>query len=142
MLSRLAAGLALAAGPATPLRGKSMKSPSGSRVAVPVTGLQVFWALSALAGLVGVGWPALHAPDAARFLAELQQSWSALTVSADLVLLGVPLIVFAVVEARRLGLPMPWIWAPLAIPLPGAFVIPLFLLIRERALARARLRAG
>ena len=117
-----------------------MKPPSESHVPVPVTGLQIFWALSALLGLLGVFWPALHAPDAAQFLAELQQSWSTLTISADLVLLGIPLIVFAVVEARRLGLPMPWIWAPLAIPLPGAFVIPLFLLIRERALIRARLR--
>lgn len=119
-----------------------MKPPSERRIAVPVTGLQVFWALSALLGLLGVFWPALHAPDAAQFLAELQQSWSALIVSADLVLLGVPLVVFAVVEARRLGLPLPWIWAPLAIPLPGAFVIPLFLLIRERALVRARLQAA
>ena len=117
-----------------------MKPPSESHVPVPVTGLQIFWALSALLGLLGVFWPALHAPDAAQFLAELQQSWSTLTISADLVLLGIPLIVFAVVEARRLGLPMPWIWAPLAIPLPGAFVIPLFLLIRERALIRVRLR--
>ena len=117
-----------------------MNSPSEAGVPVPVTGLQIFWALAALVGLVGVGWPALHAPDLAQFLAELQQSWSALTMSADLVLLGVPMVVFSVVEAYRLGLKLPWIWVPLAVVLPGAFVIPLFLLIRERALIRARLR--
>ena len=31
-----------------------------------------------------------------------------------------------------------WIWAVLAIPLPGAFLIPLFVLLRERALLRAQ----
>lgn len=39
--------------------------------------------------------------------------------------------------ARRLSLRRPWVWAALAIPLPGAFVVPLFLLVRER-----RLRGG
>jgi hypothetical protein len=33
----------------------------------------------------------------------------------------------------------PWIWVLLAIPLPGAFLVPLFFLLRERALIR---RAG
>jgi hypothetical protein len=32
----------------------------------------------------------------------------------------------------------PWLWAALAIPLPGAFLIPLFFLLRERALLRAQ----
>jgi hypothetical protein len=31
----------------------------------------------------------------------------------------------------------PWIWVPLILPLPGAFVIPLFFLLRERTLLAA-----
>lgn len=104
---------------------------------VPLTGIQIFWGLCAALGLLGVGWPAAHAPDAAAFLADLTQSWSSLTVASDLVLLGVPVVVFTVIEARRLNMKLSWIWAPLAIPLPGAFLIPLFFLLRERALLRS-----
>ena len=107
------------------------------RAPIPVTGLQVLWGLCSLVGLFAVGWPAWHAPDAVTFFAELRQSWSALTVSSDLLVLGVAAVAFAVIESRRLGMRLPWIWIPLAIPLPGAFVIPLFLLLRERALLRA-----
>lgn len=60
-------------------------------------------------------------------------------MSVDLVLMAVPVLAFAVIESRRLGIRWPWIWIPLAVPLPGAFVIPLFFLLRERALIRQRL---
>jgi Terpene cyclase DEP1 len=115
-----------------------MPPPRAPRRPVPLTALQILWAAAALIGLVGVYWPALRVTDSAHFLAELGQSWSALTVSADLVLMGVPVVIFAIVESYRLGLRLPWIWAPLTIALPGAFVIPLFLLLRERALLRSR----
>jgi hypothetical protein len=105
---------------------------------IPLTGLQLLWAAAALIGLIGVYWPALKVTDSAHFLTELGQSWSALTVSADLVLMGLPVIIFAIIESYRLGLRLPWIWAPLSILLPGAFVIPLFLLLRERAVLRSR----
>ena len=105
---------------------------------VPVTGLQIFWAVWAAVGLIGVGIPAAHAPDRAVFLADLRQSWSTITVSLDLLLLGLAAVAFTVIESRRLGMRWPWIWVPLAIPLPGAFLIPLFFLLRERALIRAR----
>jgi Terpene cyclase DEP1 len=106
------------------------------RQPIPVTALQIFWGLCAIIGLLGVGWPAWHAPEAKVFFAELGQSWSGITVSSDLLVLGLAAVAFVVIEARRLGMPLPWIWVPLAIPLPGAFLIPLFFLLRERALLR------
>src|SRR5271156_617324 len=106
-----------------------MSATAESRQPVPLTGLQMFWGFWAIVGLLGVGWPAVHAPDVTTFSAELGQSWSAITVSSDLLFLGIPVVAFAVIESRRLGMRLPWIWVPLAIPLPGAFLIPIFLLL-------------
>ena len=36
-------------------------------------------------------------------------------MSVDLVLLAVPVLAFAVIESRRLGMRLPWIWIPLAV---------------------------
>jgi len=115
-----------------------MKPTTSRSRPVPLTGIQVFWAICAAIGLFGVGFPASHAPDAVTFLAELSRDWSTMTVSLDLLLLGLAVVAFAVIESRRLGMQLPWIWIPLAIPLPGAFLIPLFFMLRERALIRMR----
>jgi hypothetical protein len=109
---------------------------------IPVTPLQVFWGVLALIGLVSVGWPALHAPDQATFFTDVTHGWSNLTVSLDLLGLGIAATAFAVIESYRIGMRWPWIWVPLAIPLPGAFLIPLFFLLRERALLRRAGRTG
>jgi len=109
---------------------------SKTDVPVPITAVQVFWAACALIGLIAVGWASSRISGS--FLAEICQSWSATTVALDLLLLGVPVVAFAVIESRRLGMRLPWIWIPLALPLPGAFLIPLFFLLRERALIRQR----
>lgn len=66
----------------------------------------------------------------------LSHSWAALTIALDLLLLGIPVVVFVVIEASRLGMRRPWLWALLAIAIPGAFLVPLFFLCRERALLR------
>jgi hypothetical protein len=107
-----------------------------SGLSVPVTTSQIFWSVLSIVGLIAVGWPALHAPDQATFLAEIMRSWSGITVSLDLLFLGIAATAFAVIESYRVGMRWPWIWVPLAIPLPGAFLIPLFFLLRERALIR------
>ena len=104
---------------------------------IPLTCLQVFWGVLSLIGLIAVGWPALHAPDQATFFADVTHGWSNLTVSLDLLGLGIAATAFAVIESYRVGMRWPWIWVPLAIPLPGAFLVPLFFLLRERALLRA-----
>jgi hypothetical protein len=119
-----------------------MKAAGDTQSSIPVTPVQIFWAVCAVIGLAAVGWPAMHTPDAAAFLAELRRSWSGITVSLDLVGLGIAATSFAVIESRRLGMRLPWIWIPLAIPLPGAALIPLFFLLRERALLRASASAN
>jgi hypothetical protein len=113
------------------------------KASVPITPLQIFWGVLALVGLVMVGLPALHAPDQATFLAAVTGNWSTLTVSLDLLGLGLAATAFAVIQSHRVGMRWPWIWVPLAIPLPGAFLVPLFFLLRERTLLRRSVeRAG
>jgi hypothetical protein len=105
-------------------------------MSVPVTGTQVFWGISAIVGLIVVGWAGLHVGGTAVLLGELSHGWGALTIALDLLFIAIPVVAFMVIEARRLGMRWPWIWVPLIIPLPGAFVIPVFFLLRERALLR------
>ena len=45
--------------------------------------------------------------------------------------------IFMIVEGRRLGMRVPWLYAVAGAVLAIAFTFPLFLLVRERAL-RAR----
>jgi hypothetical protein len=103
---------------------------------MPVTGAQVFWVVCALVGLVAVGWAGMHVGGTAMLIDELSRGWGALTVALDLVFVAIPVVAFMVIESYRLGMRWPWIWVPLIIPLPGAFVIPVFFLLRERALLR------
>lgn len=101
-----------------------------------MTGTQVFWGICAVVGLVAVGYPALHVGGADAMMADLTHGWGGITVSLDLVFVAIPVVAFMVIEAYRLKMRWPWIWVPLILPLPGAFVVPLFFLLRERALLR------
>ena len=102
-----------------------------------MTGTQFFWGVCAVVGLVAVGYPALHVGDSGAMLAELTRGWGGITISLDLVFVAIPVVAFMVIESYRLKMRWPWIWVPLILPLPGAFVIPLFFLLRERALLRS-----
>jgi hypothetical protein len=118
--------------------GKSIENAGTRQVTrVPVTGLQFFWGICAIVGLLMVGWASLHA-DGAGLWFFMTHDYGALTITNDLLFIAIPVIVFMVVEARRLKMRWPWIWVPLIIPLPGAFVVPLFFLLRERALLSIR----
>jgi hypothetical protein len=100
-------------------------------VSKKVTALQLFWASLALLGLVAVGLTATKV-DGAAFLDDVFANPATTTVTVDLLILGVAVVVFIVVEASRLGMRRPWLWAVLAVPLPGAFLVPLFFVLRER----------
>lgn len=102
-----------------------------------MTVAQIFWAVCAVVGLVAVGYPALHVGGNEAMVADLTHGWGSIAVSLDLVFVAIPVVAFMVIEAYRLKMRWPWIWVPLILPLPGAFVIPLFFLLRERALLRS-----
>ena len=94
-------------------------------------GLQLVWSLFAALGLVAVGAAAVQV-DGASFLDDVFANPATTTITLDLLVLGIAVVVWVVVEARRLGMRRPWLWAVLAVPLPGAFLVPLFLVLRER----------
>jgi hypothetical protein len=114
------------------------KNMTQTHPAIKVTGSQIFYGLTALAGLAAVGWASRHVDGAGTFLADISHDWGALTVALDLVFVAIPVVAFIVIESRRLGMRWPWIWIPLIVPIPGAFLIPVFFLLRERALLRIR----
>ena len=97
-------------------------------------GLQLVWSLFAALGLVAVGTVAVQV-HGSSFLDDVFANPATTTVTLDLLVLGVAVVVWVVVEARRLGMRRPWLWAVLAVPLPGAFLVPLFLVLRERRLS-------
>ena len=86
-------------------RSSEGRQPSTTDASVPITAVQVFWGVCALIGLSAVGWASSRVSGS--FLTEICQSWSAITIAVDLVLLGVPVVAFAVIEARRLGMVKP-----------------------------------
>jgi uncharacterized membrane protein YhaH (DUF805 family) len=100
--------------------------------------LQFFWGACAIIGLVAVVYPSVHVGGMDTMIADLTHGWGGIAIALDLLFVAIPVVAFMVIEARRLGMRWPWIWVPLIIPLPGAFVIPVFFLLRERALLRIR----
>ncbi|MFL6105421.1 MAG: DUF2834 domain-containing protein [Marmoricola sp.] len=101
------------------------------------TALEATYVVLALTGLVAVGAAAVQV-SGQSFWNDLFANPATTTVTLDLALVGLAVIVFVVTEASRLGMRRPWIWVALAIPLPGAFVFPLFFVLRERRLAASR----
>ena len=62
---------------------------------------------------------------------------AAASLSVDLLIVGLAVSIFIVVEARRLGMRFAWLYLLLSINIALAFACPLFLWLRER---RLRLR--
>ena len=59
------------------------------------------------------------------------------SLQLDLLVVAVAAGVFIVIEGRRIGMRHAWVFLPLAAITAAAFVVPLFLALRERKLARA-----
>lgn len=57
-------------------------------------------------------------------------------LSADLTVVAIAVVIFMITEARRLGMRRVWVYILLSGITAMAFTFPLFLAMRERALAR------
>jgi hypothetical protein len=108
--------------------------------------MQLIYLLLCLAGAAlpfsqFVPWLAAHCLDIALLLQQASASPIAAFAWADVLVSGITVAVFVVVEGRRLAIPR-W-WLPLCCLAVGpSLALPLFLLLRERHLAAGRLRAG
>ncbi len=83
-----------------------------------VTPLQVLWLVLAAIGLFSVGIAAVNV-DGGSFVDDVFANAATTTIALDLLVLGVAVVVWVVVEARRLGMKRPWLWAVLSVPLTG-----------------------
>lgn len=108
--------------------------------------LCVFYGLTALAALL-VTWSQLapyyrDARDLAtladgflRYFNDLRVNPAARSIAADMLVLGVGMSTFMILEARRLGMGFVWVYIVLGFFLAVGFAFPLFMIVRERHLA-------
>lgn len=100
------------------------------------TPLAVVYLALAIAGLVGT-WTLniLAIASGSDFVTEwLSNGFATQSLQVDLLVLAVAAGAFVAVEGRRIGMPRAWLLLPLAAVTAAAFVIPLFLALRERRL--------
>jgi hypothetical protein len=70
-----------------------------------------------------------------RFWQDTLVNESSRFITADLLFLGLAVIVFMVLEARRLGIPGVWIYVVLGLLVAISLTVPVFMVQRERKLA-------
>lgn len=107
--------------------------------------LAVAYLLLAIVGLVGTWWFNIRAIVETRdYLGDLVTSGPAVSsITVDLLVVAVAGSVFILVEARRLGMRLGWLYVVGAGLTAFAFTFPLFLAMRQRVLnARAAGSAG
>ena len=70
-----------------------------------------------------------------RFWQDTLVNESSRFITVDLLFLGLAVVVFMVLEARRLGIPGVWIYIVLGLLVAISLTVPLFMIQRERRLA-------
>ncbi|WP_136709074.1 DUF2834 domain-containing protein [Agromyces sp. H66] len=98
--------------------------------------LAVVYLLLAVAGLVGTWWFNIRAiAESRNYLGDLFTSGPAVSsITVDLLVAAAAGSVFIIVEARRLGMRLGWLYVVGAGVTAFAFTFPLFLAMRQRAL--------
>lgn len=98
------------------------------------TPLAVVYLCLAVAGLIGTWWFNVLAIVQLRdFVGDLLTSGPAVSsIGVDLLIVAVAGSVFVIVEARRLGMRLAWLYVAGAAVTAFAFTFPLFLAMRER----------
>jgi len=122
---------------------KTRNSPTGRSLTRHWTPLAVSYLLLALVGLVGTWTFNVFAIVQMRnFIGDWVNSGPAVSsLTVDLFVVAVAGSILIIVESRRLGLRGGWIYLVLAGLTAFAFVFPLFLAMRERAITK-RLAEG
>jgi hypothetical protein len=81
------------------------------------------------------GWLQGFALATARFWPETLATPASTSITVDLLLLLVPLCAWMVIEARRIGVRLVWLYIVLGALVAISVTFPLFLIARERRLA-------
>ncbi len=102
---------------------------------------QVFYAVMALVGVCATWYFNLQAMELdpnfsfASFIRDNYVNPSSASIMNDIAVILVVFFFWSYFEARRLGMKHWWVYVPLSIGIALAFAFPLFLLMRERAMA-------
>ena len=83
-------------------------------------------------------WVADHGPGPVNYLERWFASLPAAQITVDLALAFVAFALWAAWEGRRLGMRTWWVPVPASLLVGLCFALPLFLLLREDAVAAAR----
>lgn len=103
---------------------------------------QVFYAVMAIVGACATWYFNLQAmeldPDFsfASFIRDNYANPSSASLTNDIAVILVVFFFWSFFEARQLGMKHWWVYVPLSIGVALAFAYPLFLLMRERAIAK------
>ena len=96
---------------------------------------QVTYGVLAVVGLVGTWYFNLTYTGEASYLAAWFANAASSSAAVDLLVAFTAGSIFMITEGRRLGMRAPWLYVVFGVVLAFAFTFPLFLLLRERALA-------
>ena len=102
-----------------------------------ITGLQIFYGVLAIVGLV-VTWYFNLQPRDTGYLADLYATSASASFTNDLLVVVTAFLVWSFVEIRRLKMSY-WLWSACFVctfAIAAATTMPLFLLLRERHLSR------
>lgn len=104
---------------------------------------QIVFAVLAVLGLVVPWYHNLAfaresgALAAGAFVAAVFVNHASSSIGWDIVIGSTAFLVFALAEARRIGMKHAWVYVVLTFGVAFAFAAPLFLFMRERTLAKA-----
>jgi predicted alpha/beta superfamily hydrolase len=109
----------------------------------------IYFVIAAI-GLITAWWlngiASLEAGSFAAGLALYADAWFGTPVdwvlSVDLLVVAIAVVIFMIIEARRLGMKRVWLYFLVSGFTAIAFTFPLFMAFRERALRRRRLAGG
>ena len=101
------------------------------------TPVAIVYLVLAIVGL-GATWTfnILAIRSGSDFVGEwMSNGFATQSLQVDLLVVGIAVGVFLIVEARRIGMRHAWVFLPLSAITAAAFAIPLYLALRERKLA-------
>jgi hypothetical protein len=103
---------------------------------------QIFYAIMAIVGVSATWYFNLQAMELdpnfsfTSFVRDNYVNPSSASIANDIAVILVVFFFWSFFEARRLGIKHWWVYVPLSIGIALAFAYPLFLLMRERAIAK------
>lgn len=103
-----------------------------------------FYGLTAIVALIATWWHNVafigsgQGSSIVDFVTAAYANHAAASLTNDVVLVAVAIFVFIVVEARRLGIARVWVYLVLSIVVAISVAFPLFLIVRQVALAKRR----